>query len=386
MRQWIAYIAGGLACLGIGAYFYNVLPVAKSTVPFAAHTTITDAVNEPLPPVSRKIRTSLTGSTGSLGSDSSTTTPRDDASFPNLGEGEATIVFAGDIMLGRDVVALIKTNGSDYPFAKIKDTILSADEAIANLEGPLTTANLDPGNLMRFHFDPALAEELSMVGFDAFSLANNHGLDQGVKGLADTKKNLDAVSIKYFGDPARADGNVYYFTADGKKIAVLSFQMVYGELDPAGYAKAISDAKKNVDIVIVMPHWGTEYKHNANPTQINFAHQFIDAGADIVVGSHPHVVEGIEMYKNKPIFYSLGNLVFDQYFSKDTQEGMMIRLNFSGDKETVDLLPYSIPHSQPVLADGAAKAKMLQDITSWSDPGLKDAITTGALEINSEKQ
>jgi poly-gamma-glutamate capsule biosynthesis protein CapA/YwtB (metallophosphatase superfamily) len=372
MRRFILYFAGGLACLGIGAYFYSALPSANIILPSSSQTALSAGGNA----------TSLVGTDESLGTDNSTALLQNDENkMPPTTEPVSSIIFAGDIMLGRSVAGLIKTNGSDYPFAKIKDIISSADEAIANLEGPLTAINNDPTNLMRFHFDPALANELSGVGFDAVSLANNHSLDQGSEGLADTKKNLTAVGIKYFGDPARADGNVYYFTADGKKIAVIGFQMVYGNLDPAGYAKAISDAKKNADVVIVMPHWGIEYQHIINQTQKSFAHQFIDAGADIVVGSHPHVVEGIEIYKNKPIFYSLGNLVFDQYFSTDTQEGMMIRLNFIGDKETIYLLPYNIPHSQPVLADGAAKAKMLQGVASWSDPELKDQIIAGSIKF-----
>jgi poly-gamma-glutamate synthesis protein (capsule biosynthesis protein) len=375
MRHWIAYIAGGLACLGIGAYFYNVLPISHQTVIPATPSVI------PAEAGIHKVASRL--DSRFLGNDNDSLDNSDNTNGipPTKEDKTSSIVFGGDIMLGRYVAEVIKSNGADYIFSKIKETVGGANFAIANLEGPLTKINNDPGNQLRLYFDPALTEELSMAGFDAFSLANNHSLDQGVKGFADTKKNLDAVGIKYFGDPASANGNVYEFTNDDKKIAVLGFQMVNGKLDPMGYAKTIAAAKQNADIVIVMPHWGVEYQHNANQTQKYFAHQFIDAGADIVVGSHPHVVEGIEMYKNKPIFYSLGNLVFDQYFSTDTQEGMMLRLNFSGDKETIDLLPYNIPHSQPVLTDGVVKAKMLQDIASWSDTELKDQIITGSLKF-----
>ncbi len=352
MNKILLYVAGGCACLGIGAYFYSVLPAAKTVV------ILDNKQNDVNQSVVKK----------------------EEAQLPKE-EPIISIIFGGDIMLGRSVAAQIKTNGTDYPFAKINNTIAAADFAIANLEGPITKINNEPANRMRFHFDPSLAQELAMVGFDAFSLANNHGLDQGSKGLTDDKKNLEAVGLKYFGDPSATNGSVYEFTAAGKKIAVIGFQMVYGKLDPNGYAKAIADAKKNADIVIVMPHWGIEYEHTATKSQKDLARQFIDAGADIIVGSHPHVLEGIEIYKDKPIFYSLGNLVFDQYFSEETQEGMMLRLNLSASKQTIELLPYKIPQSQPVLAEGEVKAKMLNDIASWSAAELKEQIIAGSIAV-----
>ena len=360
------YIAGSLACLGLGAYFYTVMPSARPA-PVADQSR-----NEAFAALAKQLA-------GKTDQDTNPASPPE--ATPPAIETNSSIVFAGDIMLGRYVGEVVKANGAGYPFLKIKDAVSSADEAIANLEGPLTKINNDPGNQMRFNFDPALAGELSSAGFDAVSLANNHALDQGAPGLSDTQADLKAAGLGYFGDPARADGPVYQFTADGKKIAVLGFQMVYGKLDSVGYAAAIAAAKKEADFVIVMPHWGTEYKHEANAIQINSAHAFIDAGADMIVGSHPHVVEGIEIYKNRPIFYSLGNLIFDQYFSKDTQEGLMLRLNFSGDQGSVDLLPLEIPKSQPVLVDGDKKAKTLQEVASLSDPALKDQILTGNINF-----
>jgi len=165
------------------------------------------------------------------------------------------------------------------------------------------------------------------------------------------------------------------------QFAVIGVQDVYRKIDPKAVAVEIAAAKKDGDIVIVYPHWGDEYQHKHDARQSELAHAFIDAGADAVIGSHPHVIEGAEIYEGKPIFYSLGNLVFDQYFSDDTQQGLALRLNVdSAGIASVDLLPYEIPQSQPAFVDGDVKAKLLQEIASWSDPGLKDQIEAGSIK------
>ncbi len=359
----------GVVCFGVGAGFYIAAAMyAASPAPPAVlglRPSASDSIKELLPLIGKSLEKKEAVRV---------------AAAPSV-SGTSTVFIAGDIMLGRDVAKLIKTNGADYPFAQTKGVIASADAAIANLEGPLTDRNAAPNDNMRFHFDPGLGAALAGAGFDAVSLANNHGLDQGSDGRLDTKKNLDAAGIKYFGDPQAADGGAYFFNAGGRRFAVLGFQLVYGVPDVAGYAQAIAAAKKNADYVIVMPHWGVEYKHDADAAQKELAHGFIDAGADLVVGSHPHVVEGIESYKGKAIFYSLGNFVFDQYFSADTQNGLALRLNIDPQKQvSVELLPYEIPHSQAVFTAGDAKAKLLENIAAWSSADLKNEITAGLLK------
>jgi poly-gamma-glutamate synthesis protein (capsule biosynthesis protein) len=379
MKKLLAYFFGGIACMGVGAGVYIAAGVfyrpPAPVMPFAHKTTTTDAVNELLPLISGKISTSIIGAAGSLGSDESTASPRDDGK-------KMTIFFGGDIMLGRDVAGMIAKNGNDYPFAKIKDVVSSADYAIANLEGPLTKTNNAPGNDMRFHFDPAMTPALSATGFDALSLANNHGLDQGAQGFADTKNNLTAAGLGYFGNATGVDGQTLHFTVGGQNFAAIGAQDVYRQIDPDAIAKEIAAEKAAGNFVIIYPHWGVEYSHAATKRQTTLAYAFIDAGADLVVGMHPHVVEGIEMHKGKLIFYSLGNLVFDQYFSAATQEGLGLRLNIDGNgSASVDLLPYVIPKSQPAFADGDKKAKMLSDLASWSSPALKEQIFGGNIKF-----
>jgi len=373
MKKFLAYFFGGIACMGVGAGFYIAVATysrpAAASLPFARQMTTTDAVNELLPLVGKSL----------AGKVKVAVTP---APLPTPVAKPTTIFFGGDIMLGRAVATKIAKNGSEAFFNKIKDPVLSADYAIANLEGPLTTINTSPGNDMRFHFDPALTAQLANSGFDAFSLANNHGLDQGAQGFIDTKNNLIAAHLGFFGDASDDNGSVLRFTVGGKNFAAIGAQDVYRQIDPAAIGTEIKAEKDAGNFVIIYPHWGVEYQHSANARQNTLAHAFIDAGADMVVGSHPHVMEGVEMYKGKPIFYSLGNLVFDQYFSADTQEGLGLRLNIAADGSTsVDLLPYKIPQSQPVLANGDQKVKLLDALASYSPPALKDEIIAGNIKF-----
>ncbi len=336
-------------------------------MPIVGHPTITESVNGLLPLVDEYLKGGKTDS-------------------PNGGDqsAKAAIIFMGDVMLGRSVAARISENGDGYPFAKIKEAVSAADCAIANLEGPLTKTNNEPQNRMRFHFDPRLAPVLAAAGFDAFSLANNHGLDQGGKGETDTKNNLESAGLKYFGDVSSDNGPILHFDAAGVKFAVIGLHDVYRRIDPAAVSEKIAELRKAGEHVIVYPHWGDEYEHKANARQTELAHAFIDAGADMVIGGHPHVVEGVEEYNGGIIFYSLGNLIFDQYFSADTQEGLALRLIVgAAGIEKIELLPYEIPQSQPGFVDGEKKGKMLKDIASWSDMGLKGQIEAGVLEINS---
>lgn len=375
--------------MGMGAGVYIAIGTysrpAAASLPFAARMTTNDAVNELLPLVGKRLSEdgskSQTDASGFLGADTSTTAPRNDGEAADK-EGDdmkpTTIFFGGDVMLGRAVATKIAKNGSDVFFNKIKDPVLSADYSVANLEGPITAINNSPGNDMRFHFDPALAAQLAATGFDAFSLANNHGLDQGAQGFLDTKNNLTAAHLGYFGDASDDNGSVLHFAVGGKNFAAIGAQDVYRQIDPVAIAKEIVIEKTAGNFVIIYPHWGVEYSHAATARQTTLAYAFIDAGADMVVGSHPHVVEGIEMYKGKLIFYSLGNLVFDQYFSADTQEGFGLRLNIDASGSTsVDLLPYEIPQSQPTLAAGDQKTKLLEALASYSSPALKDQILAG---------
>ena len=254
----------------------------------------------------------------------------------------ASIIFLGDIMMGRAVARVIDKQSVRYPFEKIHDYLHTADIVFANLEGPITKGPPVKDNEMVLHDNPGAEDGLSYAGISVVSLANNHTPDYGAKGIVDTIKALDAKGILHTGagnnlDQARTPAII---TKNGITIAFLAytdFDVVpqrYGAtttkpgtnfMDIKRVSNDVASVRKKASIVIVSMHSGKEYSHIPDAFQREFAHAAIDAGADMVIGHHPHVIQSMETYKKKYIFYSLGNTIFDQSFSRDTQEGMTVR-------------------------------------------------------------
>lgn len=260
--------------------------------------------------------------------------------------------FVGDIMLDRGIKASIEKYGrGDYIFAfeKIKDYLNDFDILFGNLEGPISDKGTLSGSIYSFRMDPHSAKSLKEAGFDILSVANNHIGDWGRLAMEDTFKNFKNAGIIYSGGGENKEEayEIKTILKDNAKIAYLSFsQFGKGYLEAtdsfAGIAiisdeklkAGIEKAKTENDIVIVSFHFGEEYKKEPNAYQKSIAHKAIDYGADLVVGHHPHVIETIEKYKDKYIAYSLGNFVFDQHFSKDTMEGLVLKATVENKKIT----------------------------------------------------
>lgn len=271
-----------------------------------------------------------------------------------------TLLFGGDIMLDRGVKnSVIKNFGGDYSILfENLDVLRNADIVFANLEGPASDQGQDQHNLYSFRMDPSVIPALKAVGFDVLSVANNHVGDWGYNAYADTLSRLKENEIFYTGGGVNKDEAEQPVVIEkyGIKIGYLGFgdngpnNMKAGE-NQAGllltsnprFEEIIQNASRQVDHLIVSFHFGEEYEKEHNSRQEFLAHKAIDNGAKIVIGTHPHVVEDTEVYKNGFIAYSLGNLIFDQYFSKDTMQGMLleIKLNKGGamtvKKNTVNL-------------------------------------------------
>jgi poly-gamma-glutamate synthesis protein (capsule biosynthesis protein) len=277
-------------------------------------------------------------------------------------EKTASIMFFGDIMLDRRVYNLAKESGDwGYPFKDTENLFGLADANVANLEGPITSFDSESAetNGMRFTINPSFVPELKKR-FSALSLANNHTLDFGEEGLRQTKKNLSGGEITFFGDYENRGDNVSAVIAvNGVKLGLVGYHSLSGK----NFNNAILDIKKlkeTSDFVVVMPHWGNEYELFPSENQKNEARLFIDAGADAVIGGHPHVIQPAEIYKGKAIFYSLGNFVFDQYFSESVMKGLAIRLEIKmteeGTKPEYEIIPIENNKlSQPTpMENGAA--------------------------------
>ncbi len=294
---------------------------------------------------------------------------------------EATLVAVGDIMLSRTVGKRMRQYGAGYPFANTTSLIQAANIAFGNLETPITPGPEVQPFEMVFRADTEAAGALKDAGFDILSLANNHIPNLGPDGVLDTLHYLDGAGIMYVGagkDAVEA-GQPMFIIANGIVFAFLAYNdsdivpLSYEAGAGAGTAlmrsdamvKAVKGAKNFADIVIVSMHSGTEYEPLPNERQTRFAHAAIDAGAEMVIGHHPHVIQPAELYKGKHIFYSLGNFVFDQMWSRETREGLAIAATFTRDG-LVDIAYHPVlieDYAQPRLLEGEEAAKIVEKAT-----------------------
>lgn len=244
-------------------------------------------------------------------------------------ETNIRIAFVGDIMLDRGVKSLVYTNfGGNYEelFIKVKSQLDSYDFLFGNLEGPISDKGVDGGGIYSFRMEPVALKALKQAGFDGFSIENNHILNYGTEAVEDTKIRLHDTGIDIGGE------NI---SLGGVKIIVLTFNQFIG-LDFVQMAKDIIDAKKDNDLVITYFHFGDEYMPESNEYQKAVARLSIDVGADLVVGSHPHVVQTLESYNGKYIMYSLGNFIFDQNFSEETMQGGLLEVEVNQNTKLIE--------------------------------------------------
>lgn len=246
----------------------------------------------------------------------------------------SSMLFFGDIMLDRSVKKQIDTNGSDYIFSKLAGQenrfFMGMDLIHANLEGPFADSRRATSKEIAFRFDPILLPMLKKYNFGMFSQANNHSLDMGSAGYAESLENLKSAGFDVYGAQYRLDDSSIKVKQVGNN--TILFIGLNDTNEPVNMEKVKAlilrgqtiDEDLKPEFTIVNIHWGQEYKEISNSRQRELAHALIDAGGDIVIGHHPHVVQEMEIYKNRPIFYSLGNFVFDQYFSVPTQQGLGI--------------------------------------------------------------
>jgi poly-gamma-glutamate synthesis protein (capsule biosynthesis protein) len=309
--------------------------------------------------------------------------PTTSHSFLYFKKGESFIatnvnfLFFGDMMLDRNVGDKLKGKKVDYLLTELageENRFFSGVDIIsANLEGAVTNngAHYNPINSYDFAFSSERIEELKKYGFNYFTLANNHFSDQGQKGVEETRKNLSNLGFNYSG---ATDAQIDEYSRkdiliSDRKIALVGFSMVYRDFDLEKARQMVKDASTENDLVIVNIHWGVEYQHQFNKHQQDVGHALIDSGASAIIGHHPHVVQGMEIYQGRPIFYSLGNFIFDQYFSADTQESLAVGLDFSKATTTMFLFPLKSEKSVPRLMNVQEKEIFLNKFISWSEVG-----------------
>lgn len=301
---------------------------------------------------------------------------------------EISLIAVGDVMLARGVASAMDKHGRDFPFAGIKEQLKDADIVFGNLESPITNARPKYSSRMIFCAAPGLEQDLKKANFSVLSLANNHIANVGSRGVTDTIKYLAQSGIAYVGAGAD-DQEAYrpvYLENNGIKLAFLAYadqvpcplsheakpgRAGIAFMDKVGMTAAIKEAKQKADLVIISLHAGDEYVARPNPAQVDFAQAAIDSGADLVIGHHPHVVQTMEKYKDKYIFYSLGNFIFDQMWSEPIREGLLSKFILGKDGvHRIDFIPVRIEDfSQPQPAEG----KIAKDILKRLDYSLSDS-------------
>jgi gamma-polyglutamate biosynthesis protein CapA len=293
------------------------------------------------------------------------------------------ILAFGDLLLDRYIKRAIDNNGRDYPLKNLREFLAGHDLVLANLEGSFTDSTpkpLDPNNAF-FTFDPKLAPMLKEEGFNILNLANNHVIDFTKQGFAQSQAYLDAAGISHFGDYYN-EGAPLAKDINGTRVAFVA----YNEFGDAAVDKTVAKIKEirpNADRVVVYTHWGIEYQTQFSDDQQAKARRLVDAGADVVLGGHPHVIQPIEIYNGKPIFYSLGNFLFDQIFSENVTHGLAVDITFNENSTEYNLYITEMNKMQVSLAPAAKTAAFLTKISQNSvvPEDIKAQILAGSMII-----
>lgn len=307
----------------------------------------------------------------------------EEAEPEETGTGDTTIIFAGDVLLSDYVLENYKNQGIG---GVVNDTLLSqlqsADITVVNEEFPFgTTGTKAEDKQFTFRVNPSYITVLQEMGVDAVTLANNHVLDFGEEALLETMETLDSAGILYAGagdsverakqvQKMEVNGKTYGMLAASRVIPVTSWNVenhtpgVFCTYDVTALVKEIQQAKKECDYLAVYVHWGVERNNQPEDYQRNLAKQYIDAGADVVIGSHPHVLQGIEFYQGKPIFYSLGNFIFNQSIDKT----MAVKLEIPEEGEPmIRLLPASAQNARTGILEDTGAEELYRYVESISE-------------------
>lgn len=299
------------------------------------------------------------------------------------------VTATGEIILARGVAQRIEEYQDNlYPFHQVKKLLEESDLTISTLEAPASSSCQYCDHCMVFCAEPEYLAGLSYAGIDGVSMAANHIKDYyGVDGITETIEILDENNILHTGagrdvDEAREP---WIKEINGIKFGFLG----YNDVVPTSYAATENTAgsawadinnmvadiqaiKSQVDVVVILAHWGIEYTNFPSARQNEIAHAAIDAGADLIIGDHPHWVQGVEFYRGKFIIYGVGNFVFDQMWSEETRQGTIVDFIFYSDRlASIRFHPTVIEdYVQPRLASKEEKAIILNRI--WEASGFKE--------------
>ena len=278
---------------------------------------------------------------------------------------DASIAVTGDVMFARKMPNVLSLESS--PFSGVSDVTSNVDLLLINFENAATTSGDALKGDVHLKCDPSYVPLARANNVTVAALANNHAIDYGITGMQDTLENLRNADITPMGAGNTEDEAHQAVVKDvnGRKITILNYMdsenfaeysyeaMPYANGSNPGYSAYDSeDAQKQIgenndsDLIVAYLHFGNEYSNSPNENQVKIAHELIDYGADIVIGSHPHVTQGIEMYNGKPIFYSLGNFIFDQS-NTATHSAYFVQIDMVNDTGECTVYPIYISNYLP---------------------------------------
>lgn len=296
-----------------------------------------------------------------------------------------SVTLVGDIMLARSVELWMQGSGIAYPFLHVQDIIGSSTVSFANFEAAIPENHEHTvAYSTRFSTDAKYITELAKSGITHVSLANNHAHDFGGTAEANTRIVLAGNGVIPFGNANTVSTtSVTYVHSGSTTVSFIAIQNVYGALDYDEIKKIIIQMNETSDIQIAYIHWGTEYQPTHDLEQEVLAKHLVSLGIDAIVGHHPHVVEDIQMVQGVPVFYSLGNFIFDQYFSTAVQQGLALRLEYTNRALTFTLVPVTSigTHAQPRLMEGTERSLFLEKLSERSDKSLTAGIISGGFSV-----
>ena len=278
---------------------------------------------------------------------------------------DVSIAVTGDVMFARKMPSVLSFESS--PFSGVSDVVSNVDLLLINFENAATTSGDALKGDVPLKCDPSYVPLAKANNVTVAALANNHAIDYGITGMQDTLENLKNADITPIGAGNTEDEAHQAVVKDvnGRKITILNYMdsenfaeysydaMPYANGSNPGYSAYDSqDAQKQIgenndsDLIVAYLHFGNEYSNSPNENQVKIAHELIDYGADVVIGSHPHVTQGIEMYNGKPIFYSLGNFIFDQS-NTATHSAYFVQIDLVNDTGECTVYPIYISNYLP---------------------------------------
>lgn len=286
-------------------------------------------------------------------------------------DAKFTATMVGDMMFGRNVQTVVDHKGYDFLYRHVKPYLMASDYNTGNFENPIILRDPSdyelPDKSIFLHAQADVAPFLASINFTTVNLANNHLMDYGVAGLTETLDTFATTKTAAIGGGLNKfqSGQIHYADYDGFVVATVGstdvgYQWGYSTDHQAGANKTrltdmlpiVREARKNADLIIVHSHWGVEYDSSPNPRQQEIGRALVDAGADIIVGHHSHTLQPVEIYKGKVIFYSLGNFVFDQGWSK-TKDSVLAQFKIKDDgSKVIELIPMKVNEASPTPLKG----------------------------------